>query len=1476
MVNGAVLTHREADAATTPSLAFEAWTLSVDSTSAIDLSGRGYIGGREYRESGRTAGNVPGSANGAGGSHGGLGGSYSGAVPAPVFGNFLDPILPGGGGGAWDNFDGGDGGGLLRLIAINLAIDGAIRADGSLSAGSAAGNGAGGSVNIRTRTLSGHGAITANGAGNGSGVGGGGGRVAIRHLDLTIDPANITARGEQGQYGNAAANGTVFLKTEGEDVGGLVVEGRAPTDPFTDLSLPEGVIFDFITLRNFARVIVDKPLRVRGRLLLEGDSILTHADVLEAGLLIEADDVIVEAGSAIDVTGRGYDGGRGYRESGRTLRNIYGAPQGAAGSHGGHGGIYDNTTHPVYGNPLLPGYLGAGGGAWDNFDGGDGGGRIVIRAVRQVVVDGAIRANGASSEGSAAGNGAGGSILIETSRLAGQGVITANGGGAGSGVGGGGGRIALIYDYVDTLHNLNGLRDLTAYPGRGQYDNRRAAAGSIYLRRNAQNVGMLVVDGGLAPGQTSPVESSLVPIGPGIVASVSANTIEFDAKVPVVPGGLAGLRFNPDLLQDHSFLILDNTTTAVTVATPNEQGIHFAAVAAPGRRYGASWTFADLLVRGGAYFELADPLTATDSIRLTENSILTHEDAAIGYAPSLNLDTAMLEIEPGSRIDVTGRGYLGGRDYRESGRTLGDVYGSQPGAGGSHGGLGGIYENIPGAAYGDIYDSDDFGAGGGAWDHFDGGDGGGRVRIVVGSLLLGGNIVADGAASQGSAAGNGAGGSVSIIVDTLQGPGLITVLGGVPGNGAGGGGGRVALRVLSSLLIADDQVRLHGIQGAYGMRGGAGTLFIQRPGQPTGDLVIDAFGNASPADTTSLPVDHEFDNIYLRRSARLTSDFAIRLAHNLVLTSGSVLTHTAQWTPGLAIEVDRLIVDATSLIDLTGRGWHGGIGYRETGTTHGGIPGALRGAGGSHGGWGGSYDGNYEGQVYGNPFRPVTLGAGGAAWDNEDGGYGGGRLEILARVDVLNDGVIRADGGLSAGSAAGNGAGGSILIQTPLLQGLGFVSALGGGTASGVGGGGGRVAVIVNLLDDGYDAPGRISSAAGRGAYDNRAASAGTVLIRRPGQTVGELIIDDARAGTTAPRQTPLNPFGPATVLEIAGNAVRVETSEPIVPGGLVGLRLRPSILSTASFVITANTTDTLFVQLPGSGADNPAVVSGPGATAILDWNFDNFTLRRGGALVLGDPLRVTGFLNLVDASLITAFPNAGLRIFPLDLSAATISVGPTARIDVTGRGWRGGLGFREAGRTLLGADGSTNGAGGSHAGLGGAYQTAVPNPVYGNADNPVDPGSGGGAYDNFDGGSGGGLLFIEATSLLVDGVIAANGAGGGGSASGSGSGGTINIAVGTLAGAGSIHADGGLAGAAGGGGRVRIRYSGANSLPPANILARGGQGQFGTPAGAGSVVLGVSAPGDAQTSMRNARATLSPPPSTFLRSSAADWTLYR
>lgn len=253
--NGSTVRHPKTTLTTEPRLELVATNMTIDATSAINLSTFGYLTGYEGGNGGqaRTLGNVVlnDSSFGTGGSYGGLGASSSSFNPPPAdfaYGDFRDPDELGSGG---DGFQvsqsapvaGGSGGGRVRITTTTLQLDGSIVANGGASGGSdfaPRAAGAGGGIKIETTTLAGSGSVRANGGDHSgtqtsAGGAGGGGRIAIYYEDASgFNFANVSAdAGTAGNGSNANRNGgagTIFLQdTINEVFGTLLLDGGGPT-----------------------------------------------------------------------------------------------------------------------------------------------------------------------------------------------------------------------------------------------------------------------------------------------------------------------------------------------------------------------------------------------------------------------------------------------------------------------------------------------------------------------------------------------------------------------------------------------------------------------------------------------------------------------------------------------------------------------------------------------------------------------------------------------------------------------------------------------------------------------------------------------------------------------------------------------------------------------------------------------------------------------------------------------------------------------------------------------------------------------------------------------------------------------------------------------------------------------------------------------------------------------------------------------
>jgi hypothetical protein len=333
--NGGTLTHSAATPGSEYSLDLTVTgTLVIDATSTIDVSARGYVGGR-------TIGNVAtGAASGrSGGSCGGRGFPWEGN-PNQTYGDFRDPRYPGSG-AAIDKVAGGIGGGVVRVHAATLLLDGSIRADGGNGPGGG-GGGSGGSVYIVVDSLQGSGPISANG-GKGDwecyygcryGGGGGGGRVALYYsTNNGFDLTRVTAAGgdNDGRDAGPGAAGTVYLKQSGHAGELRIVSPAADVGAWTPLLADDALESESVTIAGPGVMVVpdqDRPI-IASDVTLQSGAVLSHlpATSTESHVLrlVVRNNLTIDAASKIDVSKRGYI-------VGRTLDNT---TAGAASALGG-------------------------------------------------------------------------------------------------------------------------------------------------------------------------------------------------------------------------------------------------------------------------------------------------------------------------------------------------------------------------------------------------------------------------------------------------------------------------------------------------------------------------------------------------------------------------------------------------------------------------------------------------------------------------------------------------------------------------------------------------------------------------------------------------------------------------------------------------------------------------------------------------------------------------------------------------------------------------------------------------------------------------------------------------------------------------------------------------------------------------------------------------------------------------------------
>ena len=548
--NGATITHSPTSGTLLGKLEINVTeALQVDATSRIDVTGRGFLGGRQpgnpFGLDGMTLGFQRGSTGFSGGSYGGLGGGPS---INPIYGDFRNPNNGGSGGATIVNEASGNGGGLVRIVAQTIQLNGSILANGQNGPANNSGGGSGGGVRIDVGTLMGTGQIRANGGTSSfSGGAGGGGRIAIYYQTISgFNFSNVSAFGGSGGAANGGA-GTIYLQGSARESGELVVDNNnviPQTETTPIFTVPAGSLnLTALKIRRGAKARTDVSVNVVNGLEVSTDARLLALDRVLAStiqvatrstldsidlnatttfqitdnsvvghpaitasvlrrLLLSAQSLTIDATSRIDVSARGFLGGRQpgnpFGLDGMTVGFQRGSRSMAGGSYGGLGGFSSGgVPNPVYGDLTNPNDPGSGGASLVNSLSGNGGG--LVRVVAQTIqLNGSILANGQNGPENNGGGGSGGGIRLDVGTLTGTGDIRSHGGTSSfSGGAGGGGRIAVYYQ------NITGF-NTTRISGIGGTGGVSGQNGTVHLQ---QQIAML------SPVEEPPVMHARSPVG---------------------------------------------------------------------------------------------------------------------------------------------------------------------------------------------------------------------------------------------------------------------------------------------------------------------------------------------------------------------------------------------------------------------------------------------------------------------------------------------------------------------------------------------------------------------------------------------------------------------------------------------------------------------------------------------------------------------------------------------------------------------------------------------------------------------------------------------------------------------------------------------------------------------------------------------------------------------------------------------------
>jgi hypothetical protein len=609
----------------------------------------------------------------------------------------------------------------------------------------------------------------------------------------------------------------------------------------------------------------------------------------------------------------------------------------------------------------------------------------------------------------------------------------------------------------------------------------------------------------------------------------------------------------------------------------------------------------------------------------------------------------------------------------------------------------------------------------------------------------------------------------------------------------------------------------------------------------TGDVLFIESGSctlAEPAWAGSLTVSNAtltFTNWTTVLTA--AGDILIRNKGNLTTPTNAVRSALSNRVhlvcAGLTIEPGGQInVDARGY----GGGWESvGVGPGASTTYSVGLltyPGA-----GSYGGKGGDLitGGSWRsGSVYGNAYEPTGPGSGGGSQDPRtgyQGGNGGGAVRIQAGGHVLLNGVVTANAG-AGGTSGSPGSGGAIWIACQTLGGTGGVVQANGVSGVKGGGGGGRIAIHYDPVQQALQpAPGVVFSARG-------------------GKTVATGQFCDGDLGTLYMTDRAL--LGPVITHsgmlffgegDWAGyDSLVVSNGWVRFPDGDYAYTVTNDILVTATgrLDIGGNQYYTYAGVWRNLSLSNTVASLQVGGDVLLT-NGGQMAFvpvsTNGVAGPIGLPVAIAGRLEIAPSSwvfLMSSPANGG----SVSLTCSDLVIATNAGIDADASGFAGGRNSSGLGY------GASRYSGGGYGGRGGSnVLSAARGPVYGASNFVIHCGSGGGGGDNnaryhSSAGYGGGLIRIAAANeIRVDGFLTANGDSAAENYSSGGSGGGIFLSCLRFSGAatGRIRANGGPSssswGGGGGGGRIHIRrfasrdsYAGQFSVAGAAGLTQAGE----------------------------------------------------
>ncbi|MDD2871019.1 MAG: prepilin-type N-terminal cleavage/methylation domain-containing protein [Candidatus Gracilibacteria bacterium] len=835
-----------------------------------------------------------GGGGGGGGACGSAGnGSYGGgSIKLLVGGNSIingDILAKGANGGNGNTYGGGGGGAGGSILISTNSISGnanisANGGNGGVASGtsfqSGGGAGGGGAITIMAVNDSYTGTKTVNGGTATSGGTSGTVGSILYHIGSLIDnTTNIFNL--SGTYHNLTISGINNINISGNTtIDNLVLDNSKITNNDKTLTINSSFkisnnseyiagstsIFDASTVDveflsgniywNIAKDIAILP-KVKSLVVFNtavGTNSGNGTSHINSFLVDIINDLTINSGGKIDVTGKGYKGGNTLGCTGQNgepslsgLGNGGGIGASASyqgGGGGGHIGVGGkggsgptNSTGIAFGDIFsLGGGGGGGGGSCASAgNGGYGGGTIKLLVGGNSIVNGDILAKGANGGNGntygGGGGGAGGSIWINTNSISGNANISANGGNGGVASG-------------------------TSFQSGGG----AGGGGAITIMAvNDSYTGTKTVNGGTATsgGTSGTVGSILYHIGSLIDNTTNIFNLSGTYHNLTISGinniNISGNTTIDNLVLDNSKITNNDKTLTINSSFKISNNSEY--IAGSTSIFDASTVDVEFL-SGNIYWNIAKDIAILPKVKslvVFNTAVGTNSGNGTSHINSFLVDIINdLTINSGGKIDVTGKGYKGGNTLGCTGQNgepslsglgngggIGASASYQGGGGGGHIGVGGKGGSGPtnstGIAFGDIFSLGGGGGGGGGScaSAGNGGYGGGTIKLLVGgNSIINGDILAKGAnggnGNTYGGGGGGAGGSIWINTNSISGNANISTNGGnggsAPGTtfqsgGGGGGGGAITI-----MTVNDSYTGTKTVIGGTGYNGGANGL----------------------------------------------------------------------------------------------------------------------------------------------------------------------------------------------------------------------------------------------------------------------------------------------------------------------------------------------------------------------------------------------------------------------------------------------------------------------------------------------------------------------------------------------------------------------------------------------------------------------------------------------------------------------------